>query len=72
VFEDDEVYNKTGKDGKPKMLQELKQPYMFLKPKKGCANAMSTFYWPNKKTAQTYEVSEELHGRLKYLLEQMK
>jgi len=57
VFEDEEVYNKIRADGKPKTLQELKLPPMFVKPKKGFANATTTYYWPDKKTTQIYEVS---------------
>jgi len=51
---------RNGKMGKWNSLQELKPPYLFVKPKKGYANAIMTFHWLDKKTAQIFEVSEEL------------
>ena len=69
AFEDDKVYNKIGADGEPKTLEELKPPYIYVKPKKGLANTMATYYWCVHKTTQVYEVSQELHKRHYYSLQ---
>ena len=42
-----------------------------MKPKKGFANAMTTYQWGDNKTTKVYKVSEELHGRLLHSSERM-
>ena len=51
--DDYEVYNKKGADGKIKKLHEVKPPYIYVKPKKGFAKAMTTYQWGNNKTTKS-------------------
>jgi len=45
---------------------------MYVKSKKGFANATTKHDWPDNKTTQIYKVPEELYDRLKYSSQQMK
>ena len=49
----------------------MKPLYVYFKPKKGFANATTTYQWGNNKTTKVYEVSEELHERFYCLSQQM-
>jgi len=42
-----------------------------VKPKKGFANATTTYHWHDNRITQVFEVSEELHERLYCLSQQM-
>jgi len=42
----------------------MKPLYLYVKPKKGFANATTIYQWGDNKMTIVYEVSEELHEQL--------